>query len=65
MPSSQSGFLRALGTVFGAFIGIRKRRSQEADASLVKPQHVIVAGVILAIVFISMILFVVRFITRN
>lgn len=65
MPSPLSSFMRALGTVFGAFIGIRKRRSQEADASLVKPQHVIVAGVILAIVFISMILFVVRLITRN
>jgi amino acid transporter len=48
--------------VLSAFIGIRKRTAAEAAHAVVKPQHVIVAGIIGALVFIAVLVTLVRFI---
>jgi amino acid transporter len=48
--------------VLSAFIGIRKRSSAEAAHSVVKPQHVIVAGIIGALCFIAILVTLVHFV---
>lgn len=58
----QPGFFRVVAMVLSAFIGIRKRQSAEAAHAVVKPQHVIVAGIIGALLFIAVLVTLVRFI---
>jgi amino acid transporter len=61
-PPPQPGFFRVVAMVLWAFLGIRKRTAAEATHSVVKPQHVIVAGIIGALVFIAILVTLVRFI---
>jgi amino acid transporter len=58
----QPSFFRVVAMVLSAFIGIRKRTAAEAAHAVVKPQHVIVAGIIGALVFIAVLVTLVRFI---
>ena len=58
----QPGFLRVVGMVLSAFIGIRKRSAAEAAHRVIKPAHVVVAGIIGALVFIALLVTLVRFI---
>ncbi|MFT3735940.1 MAG: DUF2970 domain-containing protein [Rhodocyclaceae bacterium] len=52
------GFLATVSAVFGAFIGIRKRRDYERDAAQFKPAHLIIAGIIGGVIFVvSMVMF--------
>jgi hypothetical protein len=48
--------------VLSAFIGIRRRHSAEAAHAAVKPAHVVVAGIICALLFIAILVTLVRFI---
>jgi len=61
---AQAGFLRVLGAVLAAFLGIRKRASGERDTVTIKPLHVIVAGVLSAGALVALLLLLVRSITR-
>ena len=61
-PSSRPGFLRIVATVLSGFIGIRKRASAEEVHRTIKPAHVVVAGIIGALVFIAILVTLVRFI---
>ena len=61
---SSAGFLRVLGAVFAAFLGIRKRASGERDAVTIKPVHVIIAGVLGAALLVGLLVTLVMFITR-
>ncbi|HXX84875.1 MAG TPA: DUF2970 domain-containing protein [Casimicrobiaceae bacterium] len=63
MPK-QAGFLRVLGAVFAAFLGIRKRSSGERDEVTIKALHVIVAGVLSAAVLVALLVLLVRSIAR-
>lgn len=56
--------LRAISAVLGAFVGIRKSKDRDADLASVKPVHVIVAGVIGAALFVTIIVSLVRLIAR-
>ena len=58
----QAGFLHVVGAVLSAFIGIRKRQSADKDHVAIKPAHIIVAGVIGALLFIATLVTLVRFI---
>jgi amino acid transporter len=58
----RASFLRVVGTVLSAFIGIRKRSSAEVAHQQIKPAHVVVAGIIGALVFIAILVTLVRFI---
>ncbi len=58
-----SGPLRAVSAVLGAFIGIRKNSARDRDLASVKPAHIVIAGVIAAVVFVLAIVTLVRFIT--
>jgi hypothetical protein len=56
--------LRAISAVLGAFVGIRKSADRDADLASLKPVHVIVAGVIGAVIFVTVIVTLVRLIAR-
>jgi hypothetical protein len=61
-PPQQASFLRVMGAVFSAFIGIRKRHAADRDHLVIKPVHIIVAGVLGALLFIATLVTLVRFI---
>jgi hypothetical protein len=63
--SPASDFLIVLGAVFASFLGIRKRASGEQDMQRIKPQHVIVAGVLGAALFVAALIALVTYITRG
>ncbi|MBE0619970.1 MAG: DUF2970 domain-containing protein [Burkholderiales bacterium] len=54
--------LQVAKAVFWSFLGIRKRRDYEADSVELKPQQVIIAGLIGAAVFIAGLILLVRFV---
>lgn len=53
-------FFKAIKAVLWAFIGIRKGSSHKADLAELSPLHVIVSGVLCAVVFIGILIFVVH-----
>jgi len=54
----------AFKAVFWSFFGVRRRADYEADAKRLKPQHVIAAGVVSALVFVLLLFGLVKLITR-
>ena len=61
-PASSVSFLRVVGAVLSAFIGIRKKSAFEQDRATIKPVHIIVAGVIGALLFIGTLVTLVHFV---
>ncbi len=53
----------AFRAVFWSFFGVRKRADYEADTQRLKPQHVIAAGLVSALVFVLAIFALVKWIT--
>jgi hypothetical protein len=56
--------LDAFKAVFWSFLGVRKRAEYEADTQRLKPQHVIAAGVISAVIFVLALFVLVKLITK-
>lgn len=56
--------LNAFKAVFWSFFGVRKRSDYEADTQRLKPQHVIAAGIVSALVFVLLLFAVVKLVTR-
>jgi hypothetical protein len=56
--------LRAISAVLGAFVGIRKSAARDRDLASLKPVHVIIAGLIGAALFVTVIVTLVRLIAR-
>jgi hypothetical protein len=56
--------IKAFKAVFWSFLGVRKREDYEADTQRLKPQHVIAAGIVSAIVFVLILLGIVKLVTR-
>ena len=54
----------AFKAVFWSFFGVRKRSDYEADTRNLKPQHVIIAGIITALAFVLALFGLVKLITR-
>jgi hypothetical protein len=54
----------AFKAVFWSFFGVRKRSEYEADTRRIKPQHVIAAGLVSAIVFVLVLIGIVKLVTR-
>jgi amino acid transporter len=59
------GFLRVALAVFWSFFGVRKGRDLLADASNIKPQHLIFAGLLGALLLVVSLLLLVRLIIRS
>ena len=56
--------LEAFKAVFWSFFGVRKRADYESDAKRLKPQHVVAAGVVSAVVVVLVLFFIVKLVTR-
>ena len=55
---------QAFKAVFWSFLGVRKRANYESDSETLKPQHVIAAGLVGALLFVLMLFAVVKIVTR-
>jgi hypothetical protein len=58
------GFLRVVLAVFWSFFGVRKGRDLVADAASIKPQHLLVAGVLGALLLVGSLILLVRVIIK-
>jgi len=54
----------AFKAVFWSFFGIRRRADYDADARKLRPQDVIAAGLVSAVVFVLLLFGIVKFVTR-
>jgi hypothetical protein len=62
LPHQRKGsFLASMKAVFWSFFGVRRRSDYEKDAANLNPVHVIIAGLIGAVIFIGLIMLAVRF----
>jgi hypothetical protein len=52
-------FLKTMRAVLWSFLGIRKRSGYEEDAGELNPVYVIIAGILGALIFIAILLFIV------
>lgn len=57
---NKPGVFRAFRAVISAFVGIGKGEALQNDLATLRPWHVIVAGLILAALFVGVIVMVVR-----
>jgi len=64
-PPKRASFLQIVLAVFWSFFGVRKRRNLEQDMATIKPQHIVVAGVIGGVLFVLTLLGLVRLILAN
>ena len=64
-PLRRAGPLAVARAVLGSFLGIRKARDLETDASSITPAQAIVGGLIGAAVLIASLLGLVLFVTRG
>ena len=64
-PAREAGFLQIVFAVWSSFFGVRKRRDHDAIARSIKPHHLIVAGLVGALLFILTLVVVVRVIVAN
>ncbi len=63
--SRPASFGATMKAVFWSFFGVRKRRDYEHDAANLNPVHVIVGGLIGALVFIGILVFVVKMVVAH
>jgi hypothetical protein len=58
-------FLATLKAVFWSFFGVRRKSDYEQDAAKLNPIYVIIAGVLGAIIFITILLLIVKNVVAN
>lgn len=56
----KASFAATAKAVFWSFLGIRKKSDYEQDAAHLNPLHVIIAGVIGALIFIAILIVIVK-----
>lgn len=56
----QMSFGATMKAVFWSFFGVRKKSDYERDAAQLNPVHVIIAGVIGALIFIATLVLIVK-----
>lgn len=56
----KASFLATIKAVLWSFFGIRKKSDYEQDAAQLNPVHVIIAGVIGALIFITTLILIVK-----
>ena len=54
----------AFKAVFWSFFGVRRHSEYEADAKRIKPQHVIAAGLVSALLFVLVLVGIVKLVTK-
>jgi len=61
----KTSFWATLKAVFWSFFGIRKKSDYEKDAAQLNPLHVLIAGIIGALIFIALLIVIVRLVVAN
>lgn len=56
----KASFVATIKAVLWSFLGIRKKSDYEQDAAQLNPLHVIIAGVIGALIFITTLVLIVK-----
>lgn len=60
VPQRKAGFLDTMKAVGASFFGVRGRGAHERDLARLNPVHVIIAGLLLAAVFVLTLVAIVR-----
>lgn len=63
--SGRGSLLQSLRAVAWSFFGIRRGRDYERDVSRLNPVHVVIAGVIGALVFVAALVLVVHWVVSS
>jgi len=58
-------FVATMKAVFWSFFGVRKRRDYESDAAKLNPLHVVIAGIIGAIIFMAILIVIVKIVVAH
>jgi hypothetical protein len=58
-------FRQAFGAVAWSFFGVRKKSAMSRDVTSVRPQHVIIIGILMAAIFVGTLIVIVRLITAG
>ena len=58
-------FLISMRAVMWGFLGVRKRSGQDADMASVTFVHIVFAGILGAIIFMTILLFIVKAVVSN
>ena len=61
----RGSFLQTLGAVGWSFFGVRKGADYEHDVSQLNPVHLVIAGVIGAVLFIAVLLLLVNWVLSS
>lgn len=61
----KGSWLRSFRAVAWSFFGVRRARDYEQDVSQLKPQHVIVAGLVAAALFVALLVSLVRWVVGS
>lgn len=61
----KASFGATMKAVFWSFFGIRKRSDYEKDAAQLNPVHLIIAGIIGALIFIGVLITVVKMVVAK
>lgn len=61
----KAGFVATLRAVAWSFFGVRGRAGYEKDAAQLNPVHVIIAGILAAVVFVVVLLAIVRWVVSQ
>ena len=61
----KGSFLQTLKAVAWSFFGVRKSSEYEKDVSQLNPVHVIIAGIIAALIFIGVLIAIVKWVVSS
>jgi len=63
--SRKLSFLNTMKAVFWSFFGVRKKSDYEQDATQLNPLHVLIAGILGALLFIALLIGIVRLVVSQ
>lgn len=61
----KASFGATMKAVFWSFFGVRKRKDYESDAAQLNPVHVIIAGILGAVIFVAVLVSIVKLVLRS
>lgn len=61
----QPGLFAVMKAVFWSFLGIRRRNDYSRDAVSLKPQHVVIAGIVGAVLLVIALILIVRVVVNR
>ena len=61
----KGSFLQTMGAVAWSFFGVRKSRDHEQDVARLNPVHLVIAGIIGALLFIGVLVLLVNWIIAS